>query len=159
MFPRPPPGSTPSAFCHRGRFVSQLRNDPQLLAYSPCPLPASSGTSFLDPLLWAERKPAISGIASPRATSLPYRTFLCSICAGTSRVAQSFVLSRASRSASLLPAGHCERHRPRSRATLAPYPVDLPPPFAPRSGGGFICAYARPNGGQFRRRPIVHCRP
>jgi hypothetical protein len=43
--PERPLAGTPSAFCHRGRFVSQLRNDPQLLAYSPCPLPASSGTS------------------------------------------------------------------------------------------------------------------
>ena len=34
--------------------------------------------------------------------------------------------------------------RPRSRATLAPYPVDLPPPFAPSSGGGFYLCLCEP---------------
>ena len=52
-----------------------------------------------------------------------------STCAGTLRLAQNFVLSHFVHFASLLPAGHCERHRPRhglpSLHTLLIYPRRL----------------------------------
>ena len=133
--PERPLAGTPSAFCHRGRFVSQLRNDPQLLAYSPCPLPASSGTSFFRPAAFGG---AEAGHLGHRLTS---RNF-SSISSYLSLFHLRRNLARCSnlRLVSLHPirftstAGHCERHRPWSR--LPSLHTLFAPVVSPSCGGG-----------------------